>query len=253
MTAEQTVAQLGGGVGTFGSAPISDSPAHRLSQVVSICRQLKMPEEQLRRVVQTLKHQSHEQQLDYLGRLRVAQQQQQQRECAQHTLQKNAHHHTLPCLWPLMRAVRDTASYCGDGSAYRLQQEKAQEAARHAAAAENAARVQETRQMEEDGIVTATEPGAVATDPELSTMLETEALEQADLLSASGQAKELVFTQYCPQKVLPSPAAQRAPLVCRKRYEARFASWGWRIHSGVARSGSVATGTLRPAAPRCDS
>ena len=81
--------------------------------------------------------------------------------------------------------------------------------------------------MEEDGVLTATEPGAVATDPELSTMLETEALEQADPLSASGQTKELVFTQYCPQKVLPSPAAERAPLVCRKRYEARFASLGW--------------------------
>ena len=55
--------------------------------------------------------------------------------------------------------------------------------------------------MEEDGVLTATDPGSVATDDAVSTLLEAEALEQADPLAVSSHGKELVFAQYRPQKV----------------------------------------------------
>lgn len=51
-------------------------------------------------------------------------------------------------------------------------------------AAEAEAKQAERREREEDGVVTATDPGGVATDDAVSTLLEAEALEQADPLAS---------------------------------------------------------------------
>ena len=148
-----------------GSSERVACPDELLGQVVQICRQLRMPEDQLRQVFATLQHHTKEQQLEYLGRLKSAQQQQLRR------------------------------------GNYQRQVLAAQEEVRRAAVSEAVAKQQERREMEEDGVVTATDPGSVATDDAVSTLLEAEALEQADPLAVSSQGKELVFAQYRPQKV----------------------------------------------------
>ena len=80
-------------------------------------------------------------------------------------------------------------------------------------AAEAEAKQAERREREEDGVVTATDPGGVATDDAVSTLLEAEALEQADPLAS--RCLLLLFSTthtWCP-----SPESDLVPAVSRAR------------------------------------